>query len=90
MQREREHDKATINVTSVQWIFPLFALSSQRIAFFRFLVQMLFRFSILFWLFLQVSPALDAPDSLFYDLDPAIDLVRFVPLPRGLCLDLAQ
>jgi len=38
-EREREHDKATINVTSVQWIFPLFTLSSQRIAgfaFFRF------------------------------------------------------
>lgn len=39
---------------------------------------------------LQVGSALDAPDGLLHDLDPASDYIHFVPGTRGLRLDFAQ
>ena len=76
--RVRQHDIDTIN-------FTRFNVCSNGLLDFC-LLQMLFPLAYI----LQVSSALDAPDGLFYNLNPASDFIHFVPGARGLRLDLAQ
>jgi len=77
--RVRRHNIDTINFTG-------FNVCSNEIAGFLFVTDAFFPLAYI----LQVSSALDAPDGLLHDLNPASDFIHFVPGARGLRLDLAE